>query len=176
MKIKVENLRRIQDENTKLVGVADIVLNDAIKIRTIKIIKWNDGLFIAMPSKKIKEEYKDVVHPTIIELRNQITNAVLNAYKYNIMEEGISEKMHVSDVKVTIVEHERLKAIVSILLNGNLAIEYSHITYDGIAPDGGSNYGLSFQVDQKNVPYVSILTDSLKNEILEKSFEAYKKY
>ena len=176
MKIKIENLYRIQDKDAKLAGVATIVLNDSIKINTIKIVRFKGNLYVVMPSVKVKEEYRDVIYPTTTELRNQITNAVLNAYKYNIMEEGISEKMHVSDVKVTIVEHERLKAIVSILLNGNLAIEYSHITYDGIAPDGGSNYGLSFQVDQKNVPYVSILTDSLKNEILEKSFEAYKKY
>ena len=174
MKIKVENLRRIQDEIVKFGGVAEVVLNDTIKIRTIKIIKWNNSLIVTMPSKKIKEQYKDVAHPTIIELRNQITNAVLNAYNCNVMEEGILEEMHVSDVRVSIVEHERLKAIVSIVLNGNFAIEYSHFIYNGIAPDGGSNYGLAFQVDQNSIPYVVILKDSLKTEILEKSLKAYK--
>lgn len=71
MKIKVENLYKNKDENSKLAGVATIILNDSIKINTIKIVRLNGNLFIAMPSVKIKGEFKDVIHPTIKRIENK---------------------------------------------------------------------------------------------------------
>ena len=173
MKIKVENLYKNKDENSKLAGVATIILNDSIKINTIKIVRLNGNLFIAMPSVKIKGEFKDVIHPTTSELRTKIANAVLNAYKYNIFEDGTIEEFHISDIKIYKMNDEKCKAVLRIVFNDNIAIEYSYIIDNGRNSDGSVNIGLSFQVNKDDVPFVSILTEDLREEVLEKTFRAY---
>ena len=47
----------------------------------IKVIEGNEGLFIAMPSRKTKEgEYKDIAHPINSDTRKELSVAVLKAY------------------------------------------------------------------------------------------------
>ena len=173
MKIKIENLYRIQDKDAKLAGVATIVLNDSIKINTIKIVRFKGNLYVVMPSVKVKEEYRDVIYPTTTELRNQITDAVLNAYKYDIFENGTMEEFHVSDVKIFKVNHEKCKAILNITLNDNIVIARSYFVDNGTNPDGSLNLGLVFQSNKDAVPFVSILTDNLKGEVLKSTLKAY---
>ena len=173
MKIKIENLYRIQDKDAKLAGVVTIVLNDSIKINTIKIVRFKGNLYVVMPSVKVKEEYKDVIYPTTTELRNQITDAVLNAYKYDIFENGTMEEFHVSDVKIFKVNHEKCKAILNITLNDNIVIARSYFVDNGTNPDGSLNLGLVFQSNKDAVPFVSILTNNLKGEVLKSTLKAY---
>lgn len=174
MKIRIEHLYRNNDTNSKLLGVVKIVLNDSIMINNIKIINNNGSLFVAMPSIKINDQYEDVCHPATIELRNDITNAVINAYKNNIFEVGYSETFYISDIRVYKIDNGRCKAMVNLLLNNIFAINYCYIVDNTKPTDKDINIAFSFQVDANGVPYVSILSDSLKEEILKKSFEEYK--
>ena len=49
-----------------------------MKVTNVKIKK---GLFVAMPSRKMRnEEFKDIVHPICPELRNDITKVVQEKY------------------------------------------------------------------------------------------------
>ena len=173
MKIKIENLYKNKDENSKLAGVATIILNDSIKINTIKIGRLNGNLFIIMPSVKIKGEFREVIHPTTSELRAKITNAVLNAYNHNIFEDGTVEKFHISDIKIYKMNNKECKAVLFISFNDNIIIKYSYIIDKGRNSDGSINIGLSFQVNKDDVPFVTILTDDLRKEVLEKALKAY---
>ena len=54
------------DSNKKLKGYATITIDNAFVVRNVKIIEGNKGLFVAMPSRKVKEScpkcgFKNVV-------------------------------------------------------------------------------------------------------------------
>ncbi len=66
----------------KMKALASIVVNNALAIHGLKVIEGVNGLFVAMPSRKTKDnEYKDIVHPITNELRQQIQSQVLTHYE-----------------------------------------------------------------------------------------------
>ena len=82
MKITSVRVRKITKENSRLRGIASVLLDDSFAIHDIRIIEGDNGLFIAMPSRKTATgEYKDVCHPINPDVRTEFTNAVLDAYK-----------------------------------------------------------------------------------------------
>ncbi len=81
MNITEINVKLIKNDESKLKAVATLTIDDCFAIHDIKIIKNNDELFIAMPSKKMPSgEYKDVVHPLNTETRSMIQKMVLEQY------------------------------------------------------------------------------------------------
>lgn len=83
MKITDIRVRKLQGENTtKLKAYVDITLDNELVIHELKVIEGENGLFIAMPSRKMPDNsYKDVVHPITSDLRNEITQAITKAYQ-----------------------------------------------------------------------------------------------
>ncbi|MCR4436672.1 MAG: SpoVG family protein [Clostridiales bacterium] len=60
---------------------ASVNLNDCFAIRNVKVVDSSKGLFIAMPSYKAGNgEYKDICFPVTKEFREQLSNAVIDAY------------------------------------------------------------------------------------------------
>ena len=81
MKITDIQIRKVEKENLKLVGVATIVLNESIAIHDIKVINGERGLFIAMPNRKSADgKYRDVVHPINQETRTMFEEAIIKEY------------------------------------------------------------------------------------------------
>ena len=81
MKISDVRIRLVNKDDNKLKGVASITIEDCFVVHDIKVILGNDGLFIAMPSRKTNDgEYKDIAHPLNTETRELIKNAILMAY------------------------------------------------------------------------------------------------
>jgi len=81
MKITSVSVRKVTKENSRLRGIASVLLDDAFAIHDIRIIEGDNGLFIAMPSRKTATgEYKDVCHPINPDVRNEFTEAILDAY------------------------------------------------------------------------------------------------
>ncbi len=61
---------------------ASVNLNDCFAIRNVKVMDSTKGLFVAMPSYKAGNgEYKDICFPVTKEFREQLNNAVIDAYK-----------------------------------------------------------------------------------------------
>jgi len=61
---------------------ASVNLNDCFAIRNVKVVDSSKGLFVAMPSYKAGNgEYKDICFPVTKEFREQLNNAVIDAYK-----------------------------------------------------------------------------------------------
>lgn len=68
-------------DDEKLKGYATIVFDACFVVRDLKIIHGNNGLFVAMPSKKKKDgTYRDTAHPLNNETRQMIEGAVLEEY------------------------------------------------------------------------------------------------
>ena len=81
MQITSVNVKKYDKEESKMKGIASVLIDDCFVIRDIRIIEGNDGLFIAFPSRKNNEGlYVDVAHPINSETRDMIQKAILDAY------------------------------------------------------------------------------------------------
>ena len=70
----------VRDRRVK--AYASIVLDDCFIVRDLKVIHGESKLFVAMPSKKMKDgSYRDTVHPLNNTTRQKIEVSVLNAYE-----------------------------------------------------------------------------------------------
>ena len=80
MKITSVNVHKKNDD-TKMKGIASVLLDDCFVIRDIRIIEGKEGLFIAMPSRKnASGEYHDIAHPINAETRKMFEDAILAEY------------------------------------------------------------------------------------------------
>lgn len=81
MKVTSVNVKKIEKENSRMKGIASILLDDMIAIHDIRIISGDNGLFVAMPSRKTATgDYRDIVHPISPEGREIIETAILSEY------------------------------------------------------------------------------------------------
>lgn len=74
---------RIRSTNLpgKLRAVVSITLDDMFVVHDIKLIDGANGMFIAMPSRKIPSgEFKDIAHPLTNEARELLQNKIIAAY------------------------------------------------------------------------------------------------
>ena len=76
MNITDVRIRKINDES-KMKAVVSITFDDEFVVHDIKIIEGQNGLFIAMPSRKMGEgDFRDIAHPLVSETRNKIRDAI----------------------------------------------------------------------------------------------------
>ena len=88
MKITSVTVHKITGENSRMRGIATVVLDDCFKIKGIRIIEKDDKLMLAMPSRKTPTgKYVDQAHPINKEVRKQFEDAIFAAYE-KALEEG----------------------------------------------------------------------------------------
>ncbi len=92
MEITSVKIRKVEKENSRMKGIASVVVDNAIAIHDIRIIEGDNNLFIAMPSRKTPAgEYKDIVHPINQEVRTMFEKEILDAYE-NAEDEAMKEE------------------------------------------------------------------------------------
>ena len=70
-----------------LKGIASVNFDDCFAVTGIRIIDSQKGLFVSMPNRKVSDtEYKDICFPVNKEFREELNNAVLNAYHQKMEE------------------------------------------------------------------------------------------
>ncbi len=80
MKITDVRVRRVEGE-TRLKGVASITIDEAFAVHELRIIEGNEGLFVAMPSRKAADgTFRDIAHPINVEARKMVEEVVLEAF------------------------------------------------------------------------------------------------
>lgn len=80
MQITDVRLRKVNSEN-RMKAVASVTFDNEFVIHDIKVIESQNGLFIAMPSRKTPNgEFKDIAHPINAETREKVQKAILEAY------------------------------------------------------------------------------------------------
>ena len=82
-----------------IVAFADVTLNDSAVIHGIKVLQGESGLFVSMPQRLVKDEFKDVCHPITREFYDVLYGAVLDAYNGKGVESA--EKQQYPPLKVT---------------------------------------------------------------------------
>jgi len=89
MKITDVRVRKINDEG-KMKAVVSITFDDEFVVHDIKIIDGQNGLFIAMPSRKMGEgDFRDIAHPLLSETRNKIKDAIFAEYEKMLAEKDL---------------------------------------------------------------------------------------
>ncbi len=82
MQITDIRIRKVEKENSKMLAVVSITIDEEFVVHDIKIIEGDKGLFIAMPSRRAGDgEFKDVAHPIKSTTREQLQNMILDKYK-----------------------------------------------------------------------------------------------
>lgn len=80
MDVTKVKLKRVET-NGRMKAIASITLDDEFVVHDIRVIEGNEGLFVAMPSKRTPTgEFRDIAHPINPEARNKVQQAVLDAY------------------------------------------------------------------------------------------------
>lgn len=88
MNITDVRVRKINDEG-KMKAVVSITFDDEFVVHDIKIIDGQNGLFIAMPSRKMGEgDFRDIAHPLVSETRNKIKEAIFVEYEKALAEKA----------------------------------------------------------------------------------------
>lgn len=81
MKITSVNVRKVEKEDSNLKAFVNITIDDSLAVKDLRIINGNNGLFVAMPSRKNKDgEYRDIVHPINQEVRTMMEEEIIKAY------------------------------------------------------------------------------------------------
>ena len=81
MQITSVTVRKIEKEGSRMKGIASVLLDDAFAVHDIRIIEGDNGLFIAMPSRKTATGgYRDIAHPINPEVRAMFEDAIIDAY------------------------------------------------------------------------------------------------
>ncbi len=81
-------VRKVSDEG-KMKAVVSVTFDDEFVVHDIKVIDGQNGLFIAMPSRKMGDgDYRDIAHPLRSETRNRMKDAILEAYENDEREEA----------------------------------------------------------------------------------------
>ncbi len=66
----------------KVKAYASIVFDQCFIVRDLKVIDGDTKLFVAMPSKKMKDgSYRDTAHPLNSDMRQMIELRVLEAFR-----------------------------------------------------------------------------------------------
>ncbi len=82
MKITKIDIRKVNREDSKMRGIASVLLDDEFAVHDIRIIQGTKGLFIAMPSRKTSTGgFKDIAHPISQEVRSMFEREILDAYE-----------------------------------------------------------------------------------------------
>lgn len=92
MQITETRIRLMKDEG-KMRAVASVTFDGCFVVHDIKIIDGQNGMFLAMPSRKMAEDdFRDIAHPLNSFTRDMIKEAVFDAY-----DRALREEMNKSD-------------------------------------------------------------------------------
>ena len=84
MKITDVRVRRISEEG-KMKAIISVTFNEQFVVHDIKIIEGQNGLFIAMPSRKMGDgEFRDIAHPINSETREKLQEAIFTEYEKSL--------------------------------------------------------------------------------------------
>ncbi len=81
MEITDVRIRKIDSEG-KMKAVVSVTFDNEFVVHDIKVIESQNGLFIAMPSRKTPDgEFRDIAHPINTAAREKLQAIILESYQ-----------------------------------------------------------------------------------------------
>ncbi len=79
----------------KLKAYVTVTFDNSFVVRDLKVIQGNNRLFVAMPSRRMKDgSFRDVVHPSNAEMREQLETSIFDEYNKSLGEQKTNEPQH----------------------------------------------------------------------------------
>lgn len=173
-------------EDSKAKAVATVTINDEFVIKGIKVYDGTNGLFAAMPSRKSGNEYQDVIFPITKDAREQMNNAVMEAYG-KLAESGLDklpiekkEPPEKSTSKITVTLHqlddEKTKAVGQIVIDDCIVVSGVKVRHgtntEGVEKDFVSMPSYQTQTGDYN-EYAHAVTKDCREKINKAVLGAY---
>ena len=96
MKITDVRVRKVTEEG-KMKAIVSVTFDDEFVVHDIKIIDGQNGLFIAMPSRKMADgEFRDIAHPINATTRQKIQEAVFSEYEKVLATKNVKRAIRLS--------------------------------------------------------------------------------
>lgn len=74
-------MRKVLNDG-KMKAIVSVTFDDSFVIHDVKVVEGQNGLFVAMPSRKTPDgEFRDIAHPITSSAREVVQSAVLEAYR-----------------------------------------------------------------------------------------------
>ena len=81
LEIVVQRMYRFETDRP-LKAFVDIVINDVLLVKGVRVMDGKQGLFVSMPREQAKDQkWYDTIRCLTQEVRDQITEVVLEAYR-----------------------------------------------------------------------------------------------
>ncbi len=81
MEVTDVRLRRVNTDG-RMKAIASITIDHEFVVHDIRVIDGNNGMFVAMPSKRTPDgEFRDIAHPISSTTLEKIQAAVLTEYE-----------------------------------------------------------------------------------------------
>jgi stage V sporulation protein G len=80
--MEITEIKIFTVEEKRVKAYSSVVFDACFIVRDLKVIQGDSKLFVAMPSKKMKDgSYRDTVHPLNNDMRYKLEAGVLEAYE-----------------------------------------------------------------------------------------------
>lgn len=84
MEVTDVRVRKVTEES-KMKAIVSVTFDDEFVVHDIKVIDGINGIFIAMPSRKMPDgEFRDIAHPISPTTRRKIQEAVFSEYEKSL--------------------------------------------------------------------------------------------
>ena len=83
----------LNDTNSKTVALATVTISNCLVLTGLRIVNGKKGLFVSMPQRKLSKpdkngnEYADIFFPVTHDFREELNDAILDAYDEKVDEE-----------------------------------------------------------------------------------------
>ncbi len=82
MKITDVRLRKVNNQDTRMKALVSVTFDETFVVHDLRVIDGNNGLFVAMPSKRTPDgEFRDIAHPINTEMRQHVQEEVMRVYE-----------------------------------------------------------------------------------------------
>ena len=100
MTITDVRVRLVAKDDSKLKATASVTFDNAFVVHDIKVIEGTEGLFVAMPSRRLPSgDYRDIAHPI-----NSETRANLEEHVYKAYEAALEDAKNEADEEILVME------------------------------------------------------------------------
>jgi len=80
--MEITEIKVFPVDEKRVKAYTSVVFDACFIVRDIKVIQGDNKLFVAMPSKRMKDgSYRDTVHPLNNDMRHKVEMSVLEAYE-----------------------------------------------------------------------------------------------
>ena len=88
-------------------ATATVTLNDSFVINGFRVVMGENGLFCAMPARRVRDEYVEFCHPITADFSRTLQASVLGEYRVHLAQQ-MEESQQVPDVYESVPQQDDL--------------------------------------------------------------------